>query len=85
VFDRIGFFYNPQRKHEWHGMLSLIAFEPHQKLKLQGLLETRGHSLFTDKLRSCCAAMKVIGNVHKHETGRWLDNRADSSHQPFQQ
>jgi putative transposase len=27
--------------------------------------------------------MKVIGNVNKHETGRWLNNRAENSHQPF--
>jgi putative transposase len=37
----------------------------------------------TDKLHSCGAAMKVIGNVDKQETGRWLNNRAESSHQPF--
>jgi putative transposase len=27
--------------------------------------------------------MKVIGNVDKQETGRWLNNRAENSHQPF--
>jgi putative transposase len=27
--------------------------------------------------------MKVIGNVDKPETGRWLDHRAEDSHQPF--
>jgi len=27
--------------------------------------------------------MKVIGNADKQETGRWLNNRADNSHQPF--
>jgi putative transposase len=37
----------------------------------------------TDKLRSYGAAMKVIGNVDKQETGRWLNNRAENSHQPF--
>ena len=37
----------------------------------------------TDKLRSYSAAMKVIGNVDKQETGRWLNNRAENSHQPF--
>ncbi len=35
------------------------------------------------KLRSYGAAMKVIGNVDKQETGRWLNNRAENSHQPF--
>ena len=34
-FDNIEFFYNPQRKHVRNGMLSPIAFEQRQKLKLQ--------------------------------------------------
>jgi len=37
----------------------------------------------TDKLRSYGAAMKVIGSADKQETGRWLNNRAENSHQPF--
>jgi|TARA_R110002126_G_scaffold178004_2_gene326943 putative transposase len=37
VFDYFGPFYNPQRKHGRHGILSPITFEPHQKLKLQGV------------------------------------------------
>ncbi len=39
--------------------------------------------IVTDKLRSYGAAMKVIGNSGKQETGRWLNNRAENSHQPF--
>ena len=39
--------------------------------------------LVTDKLRSDGAAMKVIGNADRQETGRWLNNRAESSHQPL--
>ena len=35
--DYIEFFYNPQRKHVRNGMLSPIAFEQQQKLKLQGV------------------------------------------------
>jgi putative transposase len=35
LFDYIEFFYNPQRKHVRNGMLSPIAFEQQQKLKLQ--------------------------------------------------
>jgi transposase-like protein len=38
----------------------------------------------TTFLRSYDAAMKVIGNVNKHETGRWLNNRLENSHKPFQ-
>ncbi len=37
----------------------------------------------TDRLRSYRAAMKVIGNEARQETGRWLNNRAENSHQPF--
>ena len=37
----------------------------------------------TDKLRSYGAAMKVIGNTDRQETGRWVNNRAENSHLPF--
>ncbi len=37
----------------------------------------------TDRLRSYRAAMKVIGNEARQETGRWLNNQAENSHQPF--
>jgi putative transposase len=43
----------------------------------------RVHVFVTDNLRSYGAAMKVIGNVDKQETCRWLNNRAENSHQPF--
>ncbi len=39
--------------------------------------------LVTDRLRSYRAAMKVIGNTQSQECGRWLNNRAENSHQPF--
>jgi putative transposase len=32
--------------------------------------------LVSDKLRPYGAAMKVVGNADKLETGRWLNNRA---------
>ena len=37
----------------------------------------------TDRLRSYGAAMKVIGNAARQETGRWKNNRAENSHLPF--
>ena len=37
----------------------------------------------TDKLRSYGAAMKVVGNADRQETGRWCNNRAENSHLPF--
>jgi putative transposase len=39
--------------------------------------------IVTGKPRSYGAAMKVIGNAPKQETGRWLNNRAENSHLPF--
>lgn len=39
--------------------------------------------IVTDKLRLYRAAMKVIGNEARQETGRWLNNRAENLHQPF--
>ncbi len=40
-------------------------------------------SIVTDRLRSYGAAMKVIGNMERQQCGRWLNNRAENSHQPF--
>ncbi|WP_170607866.1 IS6 family transposase [Ruegeria arenilitoris] len=37
----------------------------------------------TDLLRSYGAALKDIGLAKRQETGRWLNNRAENSHQPF--
>ena len=39
--------------------------------------------IVTDKLRSYGAALKEIGAADKQETGRWMNNRAENSHQPF--
>jgi putative transposase len=43
----------------------------------------RSASIVTDRLRSYRAAMNVIGNAADQECGRWLNNRAENSHQPF--
>ena len=40
-------------------------------------------AVVTDGLRSYSAAMKEIGNDQRQEIGRWLNNRAENSHQPF--
>jgi putative transposase len=39
--------------------------------------------IVTDRLRSYRAAMNVIGNAADQGCGRWLNNRAENSHQPF--
>jgi putative transposase len=43
----------------------------------------RPQSVVTDRLRSYRAAMKEIGNAARQVIGRWLNNRAENSHQPF--
>ncbi len=43
----------------------------------------RPPSIVTDRLRSYRAAMNVIGNAADQTCGRWLNNRAEKSHQPF--
>ena len=39
--------------------------------------------IVTDGLCSYSAAMKELGNADRHEVGGRLNNRAESSHQPF--
>ena len=43
----------------------------------------RPQAVVTDGLRSYGAALKEIGNAGRQESGRWLNNRAENSHQPF--
>ena len=43
----------------------------------------RPEAIVTDRLRSYRAAMKEIGNEARQVIGRWLNNRAENSHQPF--
>ena len=48
-------------------------------MKRQG----RPKAIVTDRLRSYRVAMKAMGIVERQECGRWLNNRAENSHQPF--
>ena len=43
----------------------------------------RPKMIVTDRLKSYRAAMNVIGNAAAQTCGRWLNNRAENSHQPF--
>ena len=43
----------------------------------------RPWSVVTDRLPSYGAAMKITGNRRRQDGGRWLNNRAENSHQPF--
>ena len=74
--------------HEGEVLESYVTKRRDRKIVLKFLRKTmkrhgKGEMLVTDKLRSYGAAMKVIGNVDKQETGRWLNNRAENSHLPF--
>ena len=40
-------------------------------------------TVVTDKLRSYGAALKVISNADRQQTGGWLNNRAENSHLPL--
>lgn len=43
----------------------------------------RPKAIVTDKLQSYGAAMRDLGNADHQLVGRWLNNRAENSHQPF--
>ena len=43
----------------------------------------RPNTIVTDGLRSYGAALKELGRTDGQEVGRWLNNRAENSHQPF--
>jgi putative transposase len=43
----------------------------------------RTEAVVTDRLASYGAALKAVGAIDKRETGRWVNNRAENSHQPF--
>lgn len=74
--------------HEGEVLESFVTKTRDRKAALKFLKKTmRRHgspkTLVTDKLRSYGAAMKVIGNDDRQETGRWLNNRAENSHLLF--
>ncbi len=43
----------------------------------------RSNEIVTDRLRSYGAALRELGISDRQETGRWANNRAENSHQPF--
>jgi putative transposase len=74
--------------HEGEVLESYVTKRRDRKAALKFLRKSmkrhgRAEVLVTDKLRSYGAAMKVIGNADRQETGRWLNNRAENSHLPF--
>jgi len=74
--------------HEGEVLESFVTKRRDRKAALKFLRKTMKrygspHVVVTDKLRSYGAAMKIIGNAQKQETGRWRNNRSENSHQPF--
>jgi len=74
--------------HEGEVLESFVTKKRDRKAALRFLKKTmkrfgRPKTIVTDRLRSYGAAMKVIGNEARQQTGRWLNNRAENSHQPF--
>jgi putative transposase len=43
----------------------------------------RADEIVTDRLRSYGAALGDLGIRNRQQTGRWMNNRAENSHQPF--
>jgi putative transposase len=74
--------------HEGEVLQNYVTKRRDRKAALKFLRKTmkrhgKAEVLVTDKLRLYGAAMKVMGNIEKQETGRWLNNRAENLHQPF--
>jgi putative transposase len=74
--------------HEGEVLEALVTKRRDRKAALRFLRKTmkrygRPIVIVTDKLRSYRSAMNVIGNGARQETRRWLNNRAENSHQPF--
>ena len=74
--------------HEGEVLEAFVSKRRDRKAALKFLRKTmkrfgRPRVIVTDKLRSYGAAMKELGNVASHQNGRWLNNRAENSHQPF--
>ena len=74
--------------HEGEVLESFVTSTRDRKAALRFLKKAmkrygRPEVIVTDRLRSYRAAMREIGNEARQATGRWLNNRAENSHQPF--
>ena len=74
--------------HEGEVIESFVTKRRDKKAALKFLkkaLKRHGHAeeMVTDRLRSYGAAFKELGIHDLQETGRWANNRAENSHQPF--
>lgn len=74
--------------HEGEVLESFVTKRRDRKASLKFLKRTmkrygQPKVIVTDRLRSSRAALNVIGHAASQECGRWLNNRAENSHQPF--
>jgi putative transposase len=74
--------------HEGEVLESFVTKTRDKKAALKFLKKTlkrhgRTAEMVTDRLRSYGAALKDLGALDLQETGRWANNRAENSHQPF--
>jgi putative transposase len=74
--------------HEGEVLEAFVTMKRDRKAALRFLKKAmkrygRPEVVVTDRLWSYRAAMNVIGNTERQETGRWRNNRAENSHQPF--
>jgi putative transposase len=74
--------------HEGEVLESFVTKRRDKKAALRFLRKSlrrngQTESIVTDRLASYGAALKQLGALGKRVTGRWLNNRAENSHQPF--
>jgi putative transposase len=74
--------------HEGEVLESFVTKTRDKKTALKFLKKTlkrHGHAeeIVTDRLRSYGAALKDLNASCLQETGRWMNNRVENSHQPF--
>ncbi len=74
--------------HEGEVLESFVTKRRDKKAALKFLRKSlRRHgpteTIVTDRLASYGAALKELGAIDKREVGRWINNRAENSHQPF--
>jgi len=74
--------------HEGEVLESFVTKSRGKKAALKFLRKTlKRHGsageIVTDRLRSYGAALRNLGIADRQKTGRWANNRAENSHQPF--
>jgi putative transposase len=74
--------------HEGEVLESFVTKRRDKKAALKFLKKSlkrhgRADRIVTDRLRSYGAALRDLGISDRQKTGRWTNNRAENSHQPF--